>query len=82
MLFKILELAPIKDKLNDKNFFYKLEKIYKMKNETYKKLIQKTNFNFLMSYDKDNKTIKKTILNLLKWKKKKVGDLKIKKLSI
>ena len=37
-----------------------------MKNETYKKLIQKTNFNFLMSYDKDNKTIKKTILNLLK----------------
>ena len=54
------------DKLDDKNFFYKLEKIYKMKNEKYKKLIQTTNFNLLMSYDKDNKTIKKTILNLLK----------------
>ena len=54
------------DKFNDKNFFYKLEKIYKMKNGKYKKLIKKTNFNLLMSYDKDNKTIKKTILNLLK----------------
>ena len=54
------------DKFNDKNFFYKLEKIYKMKNGTYKKLIKKTNFNLLMSYDKDNKTIKKIILNLLK----------------
>ena len=34
-----------------------------------------------MSYDKNNKIIKETILKLLKWKLKKAGDLKIEKLS-